>query len=76
MVVVPIPILVTIPLDAFTVATARLVLVHAPPGVVLANVVFEPIQINVVPVIALGLGFIVTVVLPVEEQEPLLNDVV
>ncbi len=56
---VPIPAPVTTPV-VFTVATPKLELLHAPPGVAQLRAVLLPMQVNNVPVTASGTGFIVT----------------
>ena len=55
MVDVPAATPVTIPV-LFTVAIAVLLLLHTPPAVALLNVVVEPTQALVVPVIGLTVG--------------------
>ena len=49
----------TTPLTALTVATASVTLLHVPPLVLLASVVFSPVQTDAVPVLAAGVGFTV-----------------
>jgi hypothetical protein len=51
----------TIPLRDPIVATARALLLHEPPVVVLLNVVVLPTHTLVVPVIAAGSAFTVTI---------------
>ena len=53
--------LVTIPVDAPTVAIPEAPLVHTPPVVVLESVDVAPTQADTVPVIVAGSGFTVTV---------------
>ena len=67
---------VMIPLAEPIVATTVLLLVQLPPAVVLLSVTVDPTQIVVKPVIGAGFGFIVTTLVPVEVQEPLLKVVV
>jgi hypothetical protein len=55
----PIPAPVTTPV-ALTVATPKLELLQAPPGVAQLSTVVLPMQVNNVPVTASGIGFIVT----------------
>jgi hypothetical protein len=50
----------TIPVPAPTVATAVLLLLHAPPVLVVLSVVVWPTQALVLPVIAAGSGLTVT----------------
>lgn len=74
MVVVPATTPVTIPVVAPTVAIPVLLLVQLPPGVASVRVVVEPAQVIGIPAIATGLGFMVTVLVPVETQVPLDTD--
>jgi hypothetical protein len=64
---------VMIPLDEPIVATPVLLLVQLPPAVVLLSVTEELTQIVESPVIGAGFGFIVTTLVPVDVQVPLLN---
>jgi hypothetical protein len=64
---------VIMPLDEPMVATPVLLLVQLPPAVVLLRVTDELTQIVESPVIGAGLGFMVTTLVPVEVQVPLLN---
>jgi hypothetical protein len=61
MVLVPVATLFTIPVPAPTVATAVLLLVHVPPVGVDTKVDVLPRHIPVVPVMAVGWGFTVTI---------------
>jgi hypothetical protein len=64
---VPVPLIpLTTPVPATTVATAVLLLLHVPPGLVLLSVVVCPTQVVSEPVIAFGGGFTVTVVIRVQ----------
>jgi hypothetical protein len=61
---------VMIPVDEPARAMVPLLLLQVPPGVLLLNVVVEPAQNTIVPVIASGIGFTVTVVV---RWQPVLN---
>ena len=50
---------VTTPVDELTVATAGVALLQVPPAVALLNVVVDPTQTDIVPVITAGSGLIV-----------------
>lgn len=62
MVAVPAAIPLTVPVAAFTLATAALPVVQVPPVVALLNVEVAPVHIVVVPVIAATVGPPVTVI--------------
>jgi hypothetical protein len=53
---------ITIPVEVPIVATPVALLLHVPPDEVLESVTEEPIQTGIIPVIAAGNGFTVTVV--------------
>ena len=52
---------ITSPVDELTVATAGLLLVHRPPGMVELNKLIDPTQSSVEPLITPALGDAVTV---------------
>jgi hypothetical protein len=63
---------ITSPVDEMTVATAGLLLVHTPPGMVEVNEFIDPTQISVEPLItpALGNAVIVTTILALASAHP------
>jgi len=70
MMAVPLEIPVTIPLDEPTVATARLLLLHTPPGVPSDKVLVAPTHSWAVPVIPPTTGSALTVTMLVTEDDP------